>query len=170
MLARELRRLLPILGPAVILIFIIAKLYDNSVVLLPSIKGLSSKDSSTELQESETSPNHVGHPIAGYTKGAYREIFSVSTSDKKYFKIEFQPHRGINPNAVPHPTLENTWILVAQRDDNSIKNSVWFAELYCNAVFKDGALSCIDPPFILPIGRTLVSIKYQDNKNKTDII
>jgi hypothetical protein len=170
MLVRELRRLLPIVGPVLILILVLAKLYDKTVVLLPSIKSLSSEGSSTELQESEAPSNHVGHPIAGYTKGAYREIFSVSTSDKKYFKIKFQPHRGINPNAVPHPTLENTWILVAQRDDNSIKDSVWFAELYCNAVFKDGALSCLDPPFILPIGRTFVRTHCQDNNGKTDIL
>ena len=169
MLIRDLRRLLQFVGPLIILIWLIAKLSGKSLVSLPSVSSLSSKDSSGG-QASETAPKHVGHPFAGYTEGAYRKIFSVSTSDKKYFKIKFHQRKSINPNAIPHPTLENTWIIVSQLLDHSIENSVFFVELSCNAVFKGGVLSCIDPPFILPIGRTRVRIYYQGENSSTNVL
>ena len=170
MLVRELKRLLIFVGPAIFLILLVAKLCGKTLISLPSIASPSSKGFSSEFQESGTPSNHVGHPFAGYTEGAYREIFSLSTSDKKYFKVKFHPHRGINPNAIPHPTLESTWIIVSQRHDHSVKDSVWFAELFCNAVFTGEALSCIEPPFILPIGRTRVRAHHQYENSETDVL
>jgi hypothetical protein len=86
--------------------------------------------------------------------GVHREVFSVSTTDKKYFLIEFGEQEAMNPNIIPHPVLNDTWIIVAQQQKSSVKTSVWFAELVCNAVFKNGRLGCVNPPMILPIAAT----------------
>lgn len=107
-------------------------------------------------QQASELPKHVGHPNSGYTEGAHREIFSVSTSDRKYFNIDFSPRRGVNPNAIPHPTLEDHWIIVGQLDDHKLDITVWLAELVCTATFTNGALSCVEPPLILSIGKTPV--------------
>jgi hypothetical protein len=98
-------------------------------------------------------PQPIGHPHSGHPEAGYREIFSMSTPDGKYFTVDFSPRRGINPNAIPHPTLEHHWVIVGQLDDHRLGNSVWFAELECTATFKGGVLSCIDPPLVLSIGR-----------------
>lgn len=157
MLARELRRLLPFLIPAAIIFWFVTRLSENSWASLPSIASLSSQDPNTDSQVS-AGTKITGHEVSGYTEGVYNEIFSRSTSSKKYFKIDFSPHPAINPNAIPHPTLPNTWIIVAQRDEHYVENSVWFTELMCNAAFKGETLACTHPPFIAPIGRTYVSI------------
>lgn len=61
----------------------------------------------------------------------------------------------MNPNIIPHPTLPSTWIIVAQQQRSEVNNTVWFAELTCNAQFTDdGTLACIHPPTILPIAAT----------------
>ncbi|KAL1868920.1 hypothetical protein Daus18300_005756 [Diaporthe australafricana] len=86
----------------------------------------------------------------------HTEIFSVSTKDRQYFPIRMGSARALNPNIIPHPRLENVWIVVAQKrgsnDDNNsdqqqqqpdplnVEPSV---ELVCNAMFIDDALTCI---------------------------
>ena len=85
---------------------------------------------------------------------AWREVFSPSTEDGSYFLIEFGDQQAINPNIIPHPFLDNTWIIVAQQQKSSVKTSVWFAELVCNAVFQKNILHCVEPPMILPIAAT----------------
>ena len=82
------------------------------------------------------------------------EIFSVSTKDKKYFLIEFGNEAAINPSIVPHPALQDTWIIVAQQRRSLVASSVWYAELVCDAKFVKGKLACIGPPRILPIAVT----------------
>lgn len=153
MLPRELRRLLPFVGPVVVLVFFITRLYDKSLVALPSFTSPSSDSKSKSPQKPG---KQIGHPAAGYLEGRYHEIYSVSTSDKKYFPVKFDKQHSINPNAIPHPFLENTWIIVSQQQRSDVKTTVWFAELVCNAAFKDDTLSCIDPPMILPISKTPV--------------
>lgn len=160
MLIREVKRLMPFLGPVLVLLFFVSRFYDKALVTLPSFDGAPSTPSSSESPEPEKAekpdrpPQEVGHPIAGYTEGAYDEIFSVSTPDKKYFKIVFDKKQSINPNAIPHPFLDDTWVIVSQLQRSDVKNSVWFAELVCNAAFKDGNLSCVEAPSILPLTKT----------------
>jgi hypothetical protein len=166
MLVRELKRLLPFLGPLLVLLFLASRYYDSAVIPLPSFGSPPSTSSSSdptkpenpEKVESPEKPAHkTGHPIAGYTEGSYHEIFSVSTTDKKYFKIIWDKKESINPNAIPHPTREDTWIIVSQlQRSEDVEISVWFAELVCNAVFKDGHLTCVEAPLILPISGTPV--------------
>ena len=85
---------------------------------------------------------------------ARREVFSPSTVDGAYFFVKFGDQEAINPNIIPHPLLENTWIIVAQQHKDPLKNSAWFAELVCNAVFENSTLACVEPPMILPIAAT----------------
>ena len=88
-----------------------------------------------------------------HTETSHHEIFSLSTTDKKFFLVDFHELNAINPNIIPHPTLNDTWIVVAQRrNDNS---SLKFVEIFCNAVFKDGALHCLHHPNILPVAATV---------------
>lgn len=82
------------------------------------------------------------------------EVFSLSTKDKKLFEIDFRDFTALNPNLIPHPTLENTWIVVAQWLQEG-GNSLWFAELVCNAAFQDGVLRCLNSPTTLPVTATV---------------
>ena len=84
----------------------------------------------------------------------YREVFSVSTADKKYFLIDFINWQSINPNIIPHPTLKNTWVIVAQRHNLGLPDQTIFIELVCNATFQKGVLRCLDSPVDLPIAST----------------
>lgn len=75
----------------------------------------------------------------------HTELQSVTTSHRKFFRIKFGTEEVINPNIIPHPYLNDTWIVVAQRagDENAgIDNPS--AELVCSARFVDEALTCVD--------------------------
>jgi hypothetical protein len=155
MLARGLLRPFVILPLVFIFVLILALYGWPSISLLPGIP-MQKPSSDAISSPAQAQHEHIGHPYSGYTEGAYREIFSVSTPDKKYFPIDFSPRRGINPNAIPHPTLKDHWVIVGQLDDHVLEISAWLAELVCTATFKDGALSCIDSPLLLSIGKTPV--------------
>ncbi|KAF2680066.1 hypothetical protein K458DRAFT_421872 [Lentithecium fluviatile CBS 122367] len=97
-------------------------------------------------------PNAETNEVAVDTS-LYHEVFSTSRVDKKYFRINFSPnHPAINPNILPHPTEDNTWIIVAQRDK---PHEAVLEELVCNAIFQlDGSLACSTPPTALPVAAT----------------
>ncbi|KAK5992706.1 hypothetical protein PT974_06121 [Cladobotryum mycophilum] len=95
--------------------------------------------------------NDFGLGTAESTRTTHLEVFSTSTQDKKFFPIEFGEMRGMNPNIIPHPHLDNTWIIVAQEARGADEQTVFFAEISCNAAFQNGALRCILPATKLPI-------------------
>lgn len=89
----------------------------------------------------------------------HNEVFSVSTPDKKFFYIKFGDQKAMNPNIIPHPLRENTWIIVAQKYKSPSDQQIWFSELVCSATFRDdGTLTCDEskdgPPSTLPIAAT----------------
>jgi hypothetical protein len=84
----------------------------------------------------------------------HHEIFSASTSDGKYFPIQFGPYAVLNPNIIPHRTLNDTWIIIGQSMMSNTPNSVWFTELACTARFNRDVLACIDAPMNLAIAET----------------
>ncbi|TKA28436.1 hypothetical protein B0A50_03903 [Salinomyces thailandicus] len=86
--------------------------------------------------------------------GTHNEISSSITEDGSYFPITFRDYPAMNPNIIPHPTLNDTWFIVAQRYKEGPENPTWFTELVCEAAFKDGRLECIASPLILPIPAT----------------
>jgi hypothetical protein len=156
MLIRDLKRLVPLVVVPLIFIFVFLRFYEDNLIKLPFQSGhrQESKDGkcSISFQDAITRPNDD----FGMIDSPNREVFSVSTVDKKYFMIEFGSYKAINPNIIPHPALEDTWVIVAQHHNrrNTVKNSVWFSELVCNASFNNGTLSCNEPPVTLPIAAT----------------
>ena len=170
MLIRGLKRLVAIVSPLIILIFIFLRFHDGSLIItLPfhgghwtersiSIWNVNRKHSKP-LQDSLsiTTSNDDFGTIETDMAETHRDVLSVSTADKRYFMIDFGEQSATNPSIIPHPLLNDTWIIVAQQQKSRvIKNSVWFAELVCNAVFKDDGttLGCVTPPVILPIAAT----------------
>ncbi|KAM5354083.1 hypothetical protein ACJ41O_000733 [Fusarium nematophilum] len=103
--------------------------------------------------EPESNDDHALENALVEAGDTHQVVFSVSTKDKKYFSIDFGEFHAMNPNILPHPTLDDTWIVVAQwRIEDE---SLWFAELVCNAAFQDGLLRCLHPPTTLPIAATV---------------
>ncbi|OTA86131.1 hypothetical protein M434DRAFT_82348 [Hypoxylon sp. CO27-5] len=83
-------------------------------------------------------------------------LFSVTTPDRKYFKLKFGDKLGMNPNIIPHPILKNTWTIVAQHHDPVNMAPAPFVEISCDAVFNvdNSELSCVFPPIDLAIAST----------------
>jgi hypothetical protein len=170
MLIRGSKRLLAFVSPLLILIFTFLRFYDGRLIITLPFQGDhwadrsisiwdTNRQHSKPLQDSlsATTPNDDSSTRETDVAETHREVLSVSTADKRYFLIDFGEQGATNPSIIPHPILNDTWIIVAQKPKSSvIKNSVWFAELVCNAVFKDDstALGCVSPPVILPIAAT----------------
>ena len=165
MLIKEFKRIFAYVGLLIFLLFVINTFYDERLVAL-LLHGGHGKGhafsthadgphlrSWQETFSTTTSNDRFGATEKDITQ-THHEIFSVSTADKKYFLVDFGEQGAINPNIIPHPVLNDTWIIVAQRQKSSVEKSVWFAELVCNAVFSDGVLGCLEPPVILPIAAT----------------
>lgn len=80
----------------------------------------------------------------------HREVFSLSTKNRKYFPLKFSDHIVYNPNILPHPTKHDTWILIGQHE-GSCEKHVDMQEMVCDAIFWEDVLSCITPPKLLPV-------------------
>lgn len=117
----------------------------------PASPGKSPLDEATGNAPSSLVPSK-NTSIPPNIQASHQEIFSTSTRDQKYFSIDFTSnYNGMNPNILPHPTLENTWIVVAQLARDSDEQNVYFTELVCHAVFQDNVLRCLQPPTALPV-------------------
>ncbi|KAF7558564.1 hypothetical protein G7046_g5590 [Stylonectria norvegica] len=137
---------------------------DKDVELLPEQATISSlpepeaADASESVQITPPASQDASHisddkgPPLEPLDTSRQELFSLSTPDKKYFLIDLDEMHGMNPNIIPHPTLDDTWIIVAQQAQPG--KSTLFTELVCNAVLRDGALRCLQPPTVLPIAAT----------------
>lgn len=106
-----------------------------------------------EITEKLLHTNSHVHPTPKIST-THVEIFSQTRKDGRYLRLNFGDYQAINPNIIPHPQLEDIWIIVAQKQRSNVQNTVWFAELACNAVFRDDILVCIESPLILPIAAT----------------
>lgn len=80
----------------------------------------------------------------------HRQIFSLTTRDRKYFSIFFGGETAYNPNIVPHPTKHDMWIVVAQHEQNN-ENVATSEQLTCTAGFLNGVLVCDAEPSAAPI-------------------
>ncbi|WYZ42507.1 hypothetical protein EsH8_VI_000206 [Colletotrichum jinshuiense] len=177
MLARDFKRTVLVVGPFLFLFFVGTRLFDSR----RSISGLDNwfdnifapnwKQGDELKPVSRPAPSAVSiqsQPVVAVpppivAKETHREIFSTSTSDKKFFPIHFGKEEAINPNIIPHPTLDNTFIIVAQRVKQN-DNTAEFYELVCNAVFGLGGLDCVNAPTVLPVAAT----PNGDNKCPSD--
>ena len=95
------------------------------------------------------------HYAYGDPPNTHQWLYSKRGIDRKYFYIDFYGNNAYNPNIIPHRTKNDTFIMVAQQQDHSVENSVWFAEWICEGKFKDNKLQCLSPPSILPIAATI---------------
>lgn len=162
-MARGLRRLVAVLTAIAILVVTISIYSDPRLRATSSYinewihAGNRSQNAIIEQFKSVAGPQYTiplnGPPDEAISQ-THHEVFSQSSQDGKYLTINFGDYGAINPNIIPHPQLEDTWILVAQQQRSDISNTVWFAELACNAVFENGILHCVKSPLILPIAAT----------------
>ncbi|EME40761.1 hypothetical protein DOTSEDRAFT_74344, partial [Dothistroma septosporum NZE10] len=73
-------------------------------------------------------------------------VKSALTSDGKWFQVDFgEGYGSYNPSILPHPTKDETWVVIAQRDKQKDDNDSFNVELVCEAVFdKDkGLMQCV---------------------------
>ncbi len=80
----------------------------------------------------------------------YREIFSLTTRDRKFFPLYLGGVHAYNPNLIPHPTRHDLWIVIAQHEQSGQHITV-SEEVYCDAGFLDGVLVCTAEPTVLPV-------------------
>ncbi|KAI9712021.1 MAG: hypothetical protein M1820_001729 [Bogoriella megaspora] len=172
MLVREWKRLVLLLVPVLLIVVVTLQFYDWTSLPFSSAQ-ISDWIHNVYIHAGDDKPQHTLQEISSITSGTqsgktssssgsgssnlngpYTEVFSSSTTDGKFFKINFGEFDAMNPNIIPHPTFEDTWIIVAQQHRSKIQHTVWFAELVCNAAFRDNTLQCVTPPMILPIAAT----------------
>ncbi|KAF5025403.1 hypothetical protein F66182_2505 [Fusarium sp. NRRL 66182] len=181
MLIRDSRRLVLFVIPVLVLIIVALKLYLDPEAFPTRVQGWvppqlkkssehgqehlgNDKLSSTDTHNPQTSPtvqpssskddessNGVIPADIGKT---HLEVFSTSTRDRKFFEIDMRDFSVLNPNIIPHPSLDDTWIVVAQWIQDG-GNSLWFAELICEATFQDDVLRCIRSPVTVPVTATI---------------
>ncbi|KAI9147588.1 hypothetical protein HJFPF1_12616 [Paramyrothecium foliicola] len=187
MIVRDLQRLVLLISPILLLLYLYLSAQDHQIKLKdvkihnpidnhkgpldleqhhdpdPPAQDIGSDTKASEQQEDEKEHSDgnvsAGPPATGAEQAngeldSHHELFSQSTFDKKYFSIDFGVLPGRNPNIIPHPTLDETWLVVAQQVEDADKPTFEKKELSCNAVFKDGALRCIAEPSALPIAAT----------------
>ena len=80
----------------------------------------------------------------------YREIFSLSTADRKYIPIFTGGGAIYNPNIIPHPTDHDLWIIVGQHEQSG-KESKISEQLTCTAGIMSGVMICTAEPTVLPV-------------------
>ncbi|KAF7592538.1 hypothetical protein BBP40_012762 [Aspergillus hancockii] len=175
MLAKGLKRIVPGVGVLLLLAFLGLQLYHRNYIpgggsvpighTIPTSNVRPGDDVSNDSWRhhydgqqyddglAEASDSNIG------MSGTHIVLQSVSTPDKKLFKIDFGGRQAINPSIIPRPDQPNTWIITAQLHKlaKDRENSIWFAELVCDAVFRDGGrtLGCTESPLILPIAATV---------------
>ena len=172
MLVKDAKRLLIFTAPFLVLIFLLFRAFSDRPFNISSNVGswLGStfpaktngeqddlvKPTADHVEPSSSLSITISHdkPVFGDGPESHHEVFSVSTANRKHFTIKFGEQKAINPNIIPHPTLPETWIIVAQKHKSTDKNSLWHVELVCNAVFDHDVLSCLETPTILPIAGT----------------
>ncbi|KAK5659676.1 hypothetical protein OQA88_884 [Cercophora sp. LCS_1] len=124
----------------------------------PSAAPLPPPASNPDSPASGTIPSgtNIFLPEADPSAGTHREIFDVYTPDRKFFPITFANYSVFNPNIIPHPTLDDTYIIVGQKSQDTVNDpEATFYEIACNAKFTDGTLKCVnDEAIILPISPT----------------
>ncbi|KAK6213581.1 hypothetical protein QIS74_09583 [Colletotrichum tabaci] len=170
MLARDFKRVVLIIGPFLFLAYVGIRCLDvgssapgpnrwfdhvlsTNWRLNDGLKPFSQPPNSAAPTQSQAAFAVSPPPSAPTEATTHHEIVSSSTIDKNFFPIFFGELEAINPNILPHPTLDNTFIVVAQKrkaDDNTVEH----VELVCNAVSTPEGLTCVDVPTALPIAAT----------------
>lgn len=103
-------------------------------------------------------------------------ITSDTTADGNWFQLDWgKDYDGFNPNFVPHPVRNDTWYMLAVALQSTLSGPtgiaapVYSVELYCEAQFTNGNLTCLKSPLQVPIAST-VSEKCTGNLNAAHLI
>ncbi|KAK4946385.1 hypothetical protein LTR10_014583 [Elasticomyces elasticus] len=94
----------------------------------------------------------------------YRQVYSLTTPDRKFFPISFVDILAYNPNILPNPIKQDQWIIIAQQEMSRIEKTV-LNELTCTAEFVDNALVCTAPPTVLPVQPSVQGICETEQLN-----
>lgn len=158
MLVSGLRRLVAIVALLLIFTLLVVRFHGEVLTALPSHKVHETEDALSMKTKDKPSKPWQGWLSAEKSLAddlvvaqTHHEVFSISSTDKEYFLITFGEYEARNPSIVPHPTMNDTWFVIAQQRTTSDGGTGWFAELVCNAVFTNGVLGCVHSPLILPI-------------------
>ncbi|KAK4225171.1 hypothetical protein QBC38DRAFT_270093 [Podospora fimiseda] len=163
MLVKDFRRLVLILGPVVVLSILSIGLWQaKSEYLLGQYNQLRGKPSSPPPEPAKPEQkNNLGsierpNPLPPPSK--WKEIFSLTTPNKTFFEIRFGDVPVFNPNILPHPTEDDTWIIMGQKwvSHEDIALGLIAYEMGCKARFTVNGeeLKCIEDPEPLPIKPT----------------
>ena len=84
----------------------------------------------------------------------YREIFSLTTTDRKFIPIFTGNTKVYNPNIIPHPTEHDLWIIVAQHEQSGEEITI-SEQVTCNGGLLNGVMVCTADPEVLPIEHSI---------------
>ncbi|KAE8155103.1 hypothetical protein BDV25DRAFT_146571 [Aspergillus avenaceus] len=168
MLAKPVKRVLPLVGIVLLLVLSGFQVYHRHVVYpfsTPASVPSLNHDPFSRLKSSDGQQygdlhqqNNDASSHDEDMSATHVQLFSPSTPDGRLFHIDFAGRLAINPSIIPHPERPHTWIITAQLHKSSDqKSSVWFAELVCDATFDQTGrtLACSESPLILPIAATI---------------
>jgi hypothetical protein len=85
----------------------------------------------------------------------YHEIFSLTTTDRKFSPIFTGGIPVYNPNVIPHPTDHTLWIMIAQREQSGEQIFV-SQEMTCNVGLLNDVMVCTAEPATIPIEPSIV--------------
>jgi hypothetical protein len=164
MIAKGLR-LVVFLGPLLLLLYLYSGIYRQDGTGLDQAgtqqalshpgppSGVENGSPPSPKDEPEANSTEMEPPVG--VSQSHRRVFSLSSLDRKYFRIVLGSVPSRNPNIIPHPTDNSSWIVVAQQVEEEKQDlAVKKLEISCSAVFRDGALQCVAAPVALPIAPT----------------
>jgi hypothetical protein len=183
LIRRQFRKSLPLLFPLLVVVIFISTLsnvHDRAGKLAKSlVRSLSKGDSdistkpqagfvlqseAEDLSDKKNRDNSTNglddEPEDVYIipdRGNYRELFSLTTRDRKFIPIFLNGDAAYNPNIIPHPTKYDMWIVVAQHEQSKEEVLV-SGQLTCTAGFLNGVLVCTEAPTILPVSPSILGV------------
>ncbi|KAF2771314.1 hypothetical protein EJ03DRAFT_38810 [Teratosphaeria nubilosa] len=176
MLIQPKKGLLPI-GGALLVFIVVAALWngqeqigESSASLRNWWEGTSSGRSEKSIQKILSGENAAkvlqdeGIVPTAAVADTHHELFSLSTPDGKYFDIVFGRFHAINPNVIPHPSLNDTWFIIGQEfQKGEGQATTWNIELVCEATFRNSStLQCIEEPIIAPVAATYSPVCHEN--------
>ena len=99
--------------------------------------------------------DYRGWDVCPSDGGPDNDHFLLSSSEPirggKYFELDFGERFVTNPNIIPHPHKDNTFVIIGQE----VSDGSWMDTYGCEAEWRmDGKLACITSPQSLPIRDT----------------
>ncbi|RMJ21945.1 hypothetical protein PHISP_07177 [Aspergillus sp. HF37] len=162
MLSKNVKRTVLFIGPFLLLFYLLSA-HLRSRLSTHAGQRSDAPESLQKWLKSKLIPGYHATPKVAYDvpsaeggliKGSHQEVFSSSTQSRRFFMIDFGAHKVMNPNIIPHPSIDNTFIIVAQERKDTPSTEI--NELVCDAVFweAEDTLRCTSPATVLPIAAT----------------